>query len=139
MDIEKLIEKAKAIGYDEVPFSREENESAVGLIFTAYQKPLDKDFLRSLLYQADIKIPNLNNTLHMMKRTGKIKHVGRGVYQTTSTEPTIVSSRVQKKLFDRIGVMFALKKEISQREDDIEKLQNKVDDLRSEKQKLKQS
>ncbi len=139
MDIEKLLERAKKLGHDECPFSLEERESAVELIYTTYQKPLETEFVRKTLSQANIDAPNLNNTLHLMKRAGKIKSVSRGVYQATATEPNIVNARVHKQFLDTIGQMFSLKKEISQREDDIEKLQSKVDDMRREKRDFKTS
>ena len=134
MDIEKLLERAKELGLDEVPFSLDERESAVEMIFTAYQTPLDISFVKSTLYQADIKVPNIGNILYLMKRSGKIKRVSRGVYQTTATELNIVSSRVQRKLLDSMGKMFSLN---TRRENDIEKLLSKVDQLRREKQEFK--
>jgi len=133
MDIEKLLERAEKLGHAVVPFSVEERESAVELIFTTYQKPLEIEFVKSILSQADIDVPNINNVLHLMKRIGKIKNVSRGVYRATSAEPNKVNSRVHKKFLDSIGQMFSLKEEISRREDDIEKLQSKVDDMRREK------
>lgn len=136
MDIEKLLERAKEIGHDAPPFSVEERESAVELIFNAYRKPLEIEFVKSRLHQAGISVPNLNNVLHLMKRAGKIKHVSRGVYQTTSAESIHVPSRVQKKLLDSIGSMFSLN---AQRENDVEKLQEKVDQLRREKLDFKQA
>ncbi|MEX0862176.1 hypothetical protein [Nitrosopumilus sp.] len=139
MDIEKLLERAEELGHTVAPFSVGERESAVELIFTTYQKPLEVGFVKSILSQAGIDAPNLNNTLHMMKRAGKIKNVSRGVYKATATEPNIVNARVHKKFLDSMGQMFALKKEISQREDDIEKLQGKVDDMRREKRAFKQT
>ncbi len=139
MDIEKLLERAEKIGWDECPFSVEERESAVELIFTTYQKPLETEFVRKTLSQADIDVPNLNNVLHLMKRIGKLKNVSRGVYQATAPKPNIVNARVHKKFLDSIGQMFSLKEEISQREDDIEKLQSKVDNMKREKRDFKTS
>jgi len=134
MDIEKLLERAEKLGLDEVPLSLDERESAVEMIFTAYQKPLDIAFVKSTLYQADIKVPNINNILYLMKRSGKIKHVSRGVYQATATEPNIIPSRVQRKLLDSMGKMFSLN---TQRENDVEQLLSKVDQLRLERREFK--
>ena len=128
------LKRAKEIGLDEVPLSLDERESAVEMIFTAYQKPLDISFVKSTLYQAGIKVPNIGNILYLMKRYGKIKRVSRGVYQTIATELNIVSSRVQRKLLDSMGKMFSLN---TRRENDIEKLLSKVDQLRREKQEFK--
>ncbi len=133
MDIEKLLERAKKFGLSEVPLSLDERESAVELIFTTYQKPLDIEFLKSVLHQADIGVPNLNSVLHLMKKAGKLKHVSRGVYQATATEPNTVTARVHRKFIDSMGKMFLLQEELSQRENDIEQLQNRVDAMRQEK------
>lgn len=138
MDIEKLIERSKKVGLSEVPLSLDERESAVEIIFTTYQKPLDIEFVKSVLYQADIKVPNLNNVFHLMKKARKLKHVSRGVYQATATEPNTVTSRVHKKFLDSMGKMFSLKEELSQRENDIEQLQSQVDNMRREKRKFEQ-
>ena len=51
MDIEKLLERAKELGHTVVPFSVEERESAVELIFTTYQKPLNVEFVKSIISQ----------------------------------------------------------------------------------------
>jgi hypothetical protein len=134
MDIEELVKKAQEVGLSETPLSLDEREGAVEHIFTTYQKPLEIEFVKSILSQADIKVPNLNHALHTMKRSGKLKHVSRGVYQATSTKQNIVTTRVHRKFLDSIGKMFSMKDELSQREDDIEKLQGKVDDLRHERQ-----
>lgn len=134
MNIDELVEKARKIGWEEAPLSLDERESAVEHIFTTYQKPLDIEFVKSILSQADIKVPNLNNALHAMKRSGKLKHISRGVYQAASTKQNVVTPRVHKKFLDSLGKMFSMRDEMSQREDDIEKLQVKVDDLRREKQ-----
>ncbi len=48
---EEQLELAKKLGYDECPFSVDERESAVKLIFTTYQKPLNVEFVKSIISQ----------------------------------------------------------------------------------------
>ena len=136
MDIEELIEKSKKYGLDEIPITPQEIEQAIVLICSAYEKPVSVGFLKSTLDQAGIKVPNLSNTLHIMKRVSMVESGERGMYRNTKTVQIIATPRVCKKLFDSIRKIDLLKNEVEQRENDIEQLQKKVDRLLLEKRQF---
>ena len=90
MDIKDLVERAKAVGHDEVPVGGG-NSSEVVEVLSAIFDGNDGKFFRSqdlskLLNDGGVAVQKIGNTLFAMKNTKKCSQVKKGVYTSYTSE-----------------------------------------------------
>ena len=90
MDIKDLVERAKAVGHDEVPVGGG-NSSEVVEVLSAIFDGNDGKFFRSqdlakLLNDNSVPVTKIGNTLFAMKNQRKCSQVKKGVYTSYSSE-----------------------------------------------------
>ncbi len=90
MDIKDLVERAKAVGHDEVPVGGG-NSSEVVEVLSAIFDGNDGKFFRSqdlskLLNDSGVQVQKIGNTLFAMKNQKKCSQVKKGVYTSYASE-----------------------------------------------------
>ncbi len=90
MDINQLVQKAKAIGHDEVPIGGGNNSEAAEVLIAIFKASAGKFFksteLSKLLNDNGVQVDKIGNVLFAMKNAKKCSQVRKGVYTSYSTE-----------------------------------------------------
>lgn len=84
MDVNQLVQKAAAIGHDEVPIGGGNNSEVAEVLRAIFKASPGKFFkskeLAKLLNDNDIAIPKIGNVLFAMKNSKECSQVRKGVY-----------------------------------------------------------
>jgi len=90
MDIQQLVQKAKAIGHDEVPVGGGDNSEAASALEQIFKANPGKFFrskdLGKLLNEGGIVVTKIGNVLFAMKNTKRCSQVRKGVYTSYSSK-----------------------------------------------------
>ena len=90
MDIQQLVQKAKAIGHDEIPIGGGNNSEAAEVLGAIFKASAGKFFksteLSKLLNSNDVQVDKIGNVLFAMKNAKKCSQVRKGVYTSYDTK-----------------------------------------------------